>query len=88
LLTLSIVGVTAVFVVPFVIGAFLFVAPSGREQARNLLRYLFKLFTSPGFGLAAGLRQRRVTKASTRRRGPSLETEGWDTVTYEPPSLV
>jgi hypothetical protein len=88
LLTLSIVGVTAAFVVPFVIGAFFFVAPSGREQARNLLRHLFKLFTSPGFWLTARFREHRVTKVSRRRSGTSLEAEGWNTVTYEPPSSV
>lgn len=79
---------TAAFVVPFVIGAFFFVAPSGREQARNLLRHLFKLVTSPGFWLTARLREHRVTEVSRRRRDPSLEAEGWDTVTYEPPPFV
>lgn len=72
------VGVTAAFVVPFVIGAFFFVAPGGREQARNWLYQLLKMAWYPLGRLDTALRKQTVSTA--QRRTKKIDLESWDPV--------
>jgi hypothetical protein len=78
--------VTAAFVVPFVIGAFFFVAPGGRQQARNWLRRLFKLIVYPGRHLNAALRVPAVTRPPRRKK--SADLEAWDPVDFDPAASI